>query len=85
MGRRIEVYLAAGDMFGFLQVLDPEAGRVARTRARPKGCRAAKVRCLRCGTVKLVAIVNLTRRDYPTVSCGCWRRTGAGFAGRTSD
>ncbi len=72
MGRRVEVFLKAGETFGYLEVLDPEAGRVSRNRHRPKGRRAARVKCLLCGTVKLVAIDNL-RCKHGTVSCGCFR------------
>jgi hypothetical protein len=72
MGRRVTVYLVKGDVYGSLEVLNPEAGRVGRTRHRPKGTRAAEVKCLRCGTVKLVRIGNLT--NGITVSCGCYRR-----------
>jgi hypothetical protein len=79
MGRRIQVRLAVDDVYGFLIVVNPDAGRTGRSRTRPKGTRAAQVRCLRCGTVKLVAISNL--RAAGTVSCGCYRRSGAVFTG----
>lgn len=71
MGRIRTVFLKEGDQFGKLTVIDPEAGRIARNRARPKGTRTARVSC-ECGTVKLVAISNL--RSGGTVSCGCARQ-----------
>jgi hypothetical protein len=76
MGRSVQVRIAAEDVFGLLRVVDPDAGRVGRSRFRPKGSRAARVQC-RCGTVKLVAIFSL--RSGGTVSCGCLRRSGQSF------
>ena len=81
MGRGITRHLEPGQQFRFLTVLEPDAGRVGRTAARPKGQRAARVRC-RCGTVKLVMINNLV--NGTTVSCGCYRASVIPRGGRAA-
>lgn len=80
-GRPRNLFIQAGQRFGRLVVVDPEA-RTAPTSAVPSGKPGALCRC-DCGTQQVIAVARLL--DGHTRSCGCLQRELAAERGRTTN